>query len=99
MMCRLVSGHTVQGAPTTPCKFISLRAHRSLEFDSITQLNTTRAGKDAARAFGTGCFAIHQTHDLRELDEQELEVNMALPHICSFLLTTLPPLHPLHPHT
>jgi len=33
----------------------------------------TLAGKDAARSFGTGCFAIHQTHDLRGLDEQELE--------------------------
>ncbi|TFY60712.1 hypothetical protein EVG20_g7322 [Dentipellis fragilis] len=30
------------------------------------------AGKDAARAFGTGCFATHQTHDLRGLSESEL---------------------------
>jgi len=31
------------------------------------------AGKDAARSFGTGCFATHQTHDLRGLDEQEMQ--------------------------
>jgi len=30
-------------------------------------------GKDAARSFGTGCFAAHQTHDLRGLDEKELQ--------------------------
>ncbi|GJJ07714.1 hypothetical protein Clacol_001919 [Clathrus columnatus] len=29
------------------------------------------AGKDAARAFATGCFKEHQTHDLRGLDEDE----------------------------
>jgi len=29
-------------------------------------------GIDAARAFGTGCFQTHRTHDLRGLDEQEL---------------------------
>ncbi|THH21048.1 hypothetical protein EW146_g425 [Bondarzewia mesenterica] len=31
------------------------------------------AGKDAARAFGTGCFKDHQTHDLRGLSEKELK--------------------------
>jgi len=30
------------------------------------------AGKDAARAFGTGCFKTHLTHDLRGLTEQEM---------------------------
>jgi len=30
------------------------------------------AGKDAARAYGTGCFKEHRTHDLRGLDEKEL---------------------------
>jgi len=30
------------------------------------------AGKDAARAFATGCFKQHQTHDVRGLDEDEL---------------------------
>jgi len=29
------------------------------------------AGRDAARAFGTGCFATHRTHDLRGLTERE----------------------------
>jgi hypothetical protein len=33
-----------------------------------------RAGKDAARAFATGCFKEHQTHDIRDLDEDELRV-------------------------
>lgn len=31
-------------------------------------------GVDAARAFGTGCFATHRTHDLRGLTEAEIEV-------------------------
>ncbi|KAL0949806.1 hypothetical protein HGRIS_009842 [Hohenbuehelia grisea] len=31
------------------------------------------AGVDAARAFGTGCFKAHRTHDLRGLDKQELD--------------------------
>ncbi|KAG6919324.1 hypothetical protein DXG01_007457 [Tephrocybe rancida] len=30
------------------------------------------AGVDAARAFGTGCFKTHRTHDLRGLTEKEL---------------------------
>ncbi|KAJ7638445.1 cytochrome b5-like heme/steroid binding domain-containing protein [Roridomyces roridus] len=29
-------------------------------------------GTDAARAFGTGCFQTHKTHDLRGLSEQEM---------------------------
>jgi hypothetical protein len=33
-----------------------------------------RAGVDAARSFGTGCFREHRTHDLRGLTESELEV-------------------------
>jgi len=31
------------------------------------------AGVDAARSFGTGCFATHRTHDLRGLTDQELK--------------------------
>ncbi|KAJ6627409.1 cytochrome b5-like heme/steroid binding domain-containing protein, partial [Mycena sp. CBHHK59/15] len=31
------------------------------------------AGIDAARAFGTGCFQTHRTHDLRGLSEKEYE--------------------------
>lgn len=34
----------------------------------------TSAGKDAARAYGTGCFSTHLTHDLRGLSEDELKV-------------------------
>ncbi|KAJ7179521.1 cytochrome b5-like heme/steroid binding domain-containing protein [Mycena filopes] len=30
-------------------------------------------GRDAARAFGTGCFQTHRTHDLRGLSDQEYE--------------------------
>lgn len=35
--------------------------------------STSRAGVDAARAFGTGCFKDHRTHDLRGLSESELQ--------------------------
>jgi len=31
------------------------------------------AGIDAARSFGTGCFAVHRTHDLRGLTESEMK--------------------------
>jgi len=30
------------------------------------------AGRDAARAYATGCFQTHLTHDVRELDDKEL---------------------------
>jgi hypothetical protein len=33
------------------------------------------AGRDAARAFGTGCFKDDLTHDLRGLDPTQLNVN------------------------
>ncbi|KAK4686757.1 hypothetical protein P7C73_g3361, partial [Tremellales sp. Uapishka_1] len=39
------------------------------------------AGKDAARSFTTGCFQMHQTHDLRGLSDQELD---SLKHWKSF---------------
>ncbi|KAH8118492.1 cytochrome b5 [Phellopilus nigrolimitatus] len=32
------------------------------------------AGRDAARAFATGCFATHRTHDVRGLSEREAKV-------------------------
>ena len=35
-----------------------------------------RAGVDAARAFGTGCFKDHRTHDLRGLSTSELQVRL-----------------------
>jgi hypothetical protein len=34
-----------------------------------------RVGVDAARSFGTGCFATHRTHDLRGLTDDELRVS------------------------
>ena len=37
-----------------------------------------RAGVDAARAFGTGCFKDHHTHDLRGLSESEIHVSYPL---------------------
>ncbi|THH12329.1 hypothetical protein EW145_g82 [Phellinidium pouzarii] len=32
-----------------------------------------KAGRDAARAFATGCFATHRTHDIRGLNEKEMK--------------------------
>ena len=34
------------------------------------------AGVDAARAFGTGCFQVHRTHDTRGMSESELKVRI-----------------------
>lgn len=34
------------------------------------------AGRDAARAYATGCFKEHLTHDLRGLGEHQLKVNI-----------------------
>lgn len=34
-----------------------------------------RAGRDASRAFITGCFETHLTHDLRGLSKDELKVS------------------------
>lgn len=33
------------------------------------------AGRDAARAYATGCFQEHLTHDLRGLNDNQLKVN------------------------
>ena len=35
---------------------------------------TSRAGKEGARAFGTGCFKEHMTHDKRGLTQEERDV-------------------------
>lgn len=35
------------------------------------------AGRDAARAYATGCFKEHLTHDLRGLGENQLKVLMS----------------------
>ncbi len=37
-------------------------------------------GIDAARAFGTGCFKEHRTHDTRGMTEQELRVGSTFFH-------------------
>lgn len=34
------------------------------------------AGKDASRAYTTGCFKTHLTHDLRGLSDDQLEVSL-----------------------
>ena len=43
---------------------------------SLSALNrdVIRAGRDAARAFATGCFATHRTHDIRGLTEKQMKV-------------------------
>lgn len=38
-------------------------------------------GTDAARAFGTGCFKDHRTHDTRGMTEAELRVRFLLFHL------------------
>lgn len=63
-----------------------------------------RAGRDASRAFVTGCFETHLTHDLRGLSDKELE---ALEHWKSFFAdhdsyfrigrAILPPINPNSP--
>lgn len=72
-----IGAHTAQEVHTHSCKHnliqpdvcTEYRHHRS----SCLDLHS-RAGKDAARAFATGCFKEHQTHDIRELDEDEIRV-------------------------
>jgi hypothetical protein len=39
------------------------------------------AGRDAARAYATGCFKEHLTHDLRGLTNNQLKVNSENPNI------------------
>lgn len=49
---------------------------RGSSYSCHLTLAVYRAGKDAARAFATGCFKEHQTHDLRGLDEDEQRVSL-----------------------
>jgi len=44
------------------------------EIFSFPSLNFVSTGVDAARAFGTGCFKTHRTHDTRGMSESELQV-------------------------
>lgn len=46
------------------------------------------AGKDAARAYVTGCFKIHLTHDVRGFNEQEMKVgHPSRPSAMQYLLS------------
>jgi hypothetical protein len=47
------------------------------------------AGKDAARAFVTGCFKTDLTHDVRGLDPAQLEVATALVFVLKLEPTSL----------
>lgn len=38
--------------------------------------NHSSVGHDAARAFATGCFKEHKTHDIRGLSDDELRVRL-----------------------
>lgn len=51
------------------------------------------AGKDGARAFVTGCFKTHLTHDVRGLSAKEQKVRPILYHFQS-LSPSSPSLHP-----
>ena len=75
MMSLRASARTDLGA-----RIISCTLERSFMFIMFILSNSrvSRAGRDAARAFGTGCFATHHTHDLRGLDEQEMQVRILL---------------------
>lgn len=54
-----------------------------------------RAGRDAARAFATGCFATHRTHDVRGLSQRELKVRFSTRTIAYHFLILRTELGPL----
>lgn len=56
-------------ALTTHCESFS-----APYFVVIFNIIIISAGKDAARAYTTGCFQTHLTHDIRGLNEKELKV-------------------------
>lgn len=53
------------------------------------------AGRDASRAFTTGCFQTHLTHDLRGLSDSEVEVSISTPVRRAHVTRSLSPLMPL----
>jgi predicted heme/steroid binding protein len=55
------------------------------------------SGKDASRAYTTGCFQTHLTHDLRGLSPQQLEVRSGL--VKCGPLSLLPSQHLIQPRT
>ena len=71
MMSRVTVASTVQEDPMRSCTS-SLNACAVL---FLTLTAVFRAGVDAARSFGTGCFKEHRTHDLRGLSESEIRVS------------------------
>lgn len=71
LMCPVIVGRMVLEVLTTICGYILIY---NLDFSSCV----CRAGVDAARSFGTGCFATHRTYDLRGLSDDELRVSSSL---------------------
>lgn len=74
MMFQVIDGPTALGVHITTCML-----RRTVLFRGILTsgpMGLCRAGVDAARSFGTGCFATHRTHDLRGLTDQELRVGL-----------------------
>lgn len=53
------------------------------------------AGRDAARAYVTGCFKIHLTHDIRGFGEKEMKVCSLLVHPCALSIYDTEPRRPL----
>ena len=77
-MYRRIDAHMAQGDHTHSCAHIFILSTYVLNIVTIDPRVwlglQPRGGKDAARAFATGCFKEHQTHDIRGLDEDELQV-------------------------
>jgi hypothetical protein len=56
--------HTISCTRDLPLRITAV--HICLEY--------SRAGRDAARAFATGCFAAHRAYDIRGLTEKQMHV-------------------------
>lgn len=74
MMCRATAVRTAQAVHITSCGCIWV----IFRIAGPDPCAWPRAGRDAARAFATGCFATHQTHDIRGLSSSELQVRVAM---------------------
>ena len=74
-----IGGCTGLAEATIHCRPYILSSWRCV----LTLADTGRAGKDASRSFITGCFREHQTHDLRGLSADDLQVSLAPPP-CGF---------------
>ena len=71
MMFRVIVASMVQEDLMHPCTPSLNRC--GVHFFMLTIM--IRAGVDAARSFGTGCFKEHRTHDLRGISESEIRVS------------------------